>query len=115
MMLRVFVDTEAGATIATCTKATKLLRAVPALEGLPYDYLEVSSPGLDRVIKKDRDLERFQGQQVKIRCWSPYRERKNFIGQLGRYTPEAIELIIEEETLTIPRQVIGSIRLWPQV
>jgi ribosome maturation factor RimP len=113
LFLRIFVDEEGGATIATCTRATKLIRQLPWIESLPYDYLEVSSPGLDRIIKKDRDFVRFAGAAVKIKCRSPLAGKKQLQGVLGRAGADTVELITEQDTLLIPKEIIISVRLQP--
>jgi ribosome maturation factor RimP len=113
MMLRVFLDTPEGVTVAICTRETKRIKMIPLIMDLPYDYLEVSSPGADRVIKKDRDFERFQGHTVQLTCRTPYRERKRFTGRLVRRTAEAIELTTDGETLAIPRALVAGVRLQP--
>jgi ribosome maturation factor RimP len=113
MILRVFVDAGDGATIDICARATRLLQALPEVETLAYDYLEVSSPGLDRILKKDRDFERFSGRKVKVKCGAPFQGRKQFIGVLGRRTPQDIELILDGESWLIPCGVVASVRLQP--
>jgi ribosome maturation factor RimP len=80
-----------------------------------YDYerLEVSSPGLDRVIKKLSDFDRFKGQKIKIKTRIAIENRKNFKGALFGTKGESIMIEIDNESLLIDFENIDKARLDP--
>jgi len=95
-LLRVFIDSASGITIDDCEAVSRQLSHVLAVEDVDYARLEVSSPGLDRPLKKPADFERFAGAEVSIRLRRAFEGRRNFEGVLtvegdGRYGLELIE------------------------
>jgi ribosome maturation factor RimP len=85
-LLRVFIDHLPGAqqfiTVDDCEKVTRQLQHVLEVEGCAYERLEVSSPGLDRPLKKAADYARFAGQQVEVTLKLPFKGRKKYRGEL---------------------------------
>ena len=85
-LLRVYIDnlppSEVFITVDDCEKVTRQLQHVLEVEGCAYERLEVSSPGLDRPLKKAADYARFAGQQVEITLKLPFKGRKKFSGEL---------------------------------
>jgi ribosome maturation factor RimP len=91
-LLRVYIDRVPGrsyptgeaesVTVDDCERATRQLQLVLEVEGVAYERLEVSSPGLDRPLKRPADFERFAGQQVNVTLKQPFKGRKNYRGQL---------------------------------
>ena len=90
-LLRVFIDhlpgsAESGAgqfiTVDDCEKVTRQLQYVLEVEACAYERLEVSSPGLDRPLKKAADYARFAGEQVELTLKEPFKGRKKFSGEL---------------------------------
>lgn len=82
-LLRVFIDKpedEKGVTIDDCTAVSNQLTRLFAVEDVDYDRLEVSSPGMDRVLKKAADFERYAGQDVQIKLRLPVGNQRNFSG-----------------------------------
>lgn len=65
-----------------CEKVTRQLQHVLEVDGIAYERLEVSSPGLDRLLRNAADFERFAGQQVEIGLKLPFKGRKRFKGEL---------------------------------
>ena len=95
-LLRVYIDRPAGITIDDCEAVSRQLSHVLAVEDFDYSRLEVSSPGLDRPLKKASDFERFAGCEVAVRLRAPLEGRRNFEGVLtvepeGRFGLELIE------------------------
>jgi len=83
--IRVFIDVpgyERGVDVDDCVKVSNQLQRVLEVENVDYDRLEVSSPGLDRLVKKPADFERFAGQEIHIRIRIPLNNRRNFQGEL---------------------------------
>jgi ribosome maturation factor RimP len=87
-LLRVTIDHPAtdGAgrfiNVDDCEKVTRQLQHVLEVEGLAYERLEVSSPGLDRPLKTAADFARFEGEQVEVTLRVPFKGRKRFRGEL---------------------------------
>ncbi|CAG4882350.1 Ribosome maturation factor RimP [Georgfuchsia toluolica] len=82
-LLRVFIDKpedEKGVTIDDCTAVSNQLTRLFAVEDVDYERLEVSSPGMDRVLKKAVDFERYAGQEVQIKLRLPVGNQRNFSG-----------------------------------
>ena len=79
-ILRVFIDKPDGVDLGDCQKLSRELSTVLDVEDtIPGKYsLEVSSPGLDRVIKKEKDFLRFVGKKVRLRTKKPVGESRNF-------------------------------------
>ena len=86
-LLRVYIDhlppSEAFITVDDCEKVTRQLQHVLEVEGCAYERLEVSSPGLDRPLKKAADYARFVGELVEITLKLPFKGRKKFSGRLS--------------------------------
>lgn len=87
-LLRVTIDRVAGdpngesITVEDCEKVTRQLQHVLEVEGCEYARLEVSSPGLDRPLKKPADYARFSGLQVEVTLKLPFQGRKKYRGEL---------------------------------
>lgn len=83
-LLRLFIDKPEGVTIDDCVLVSNQVSHFLAVEhDVDYDRLEVSSPGLDRVLKKAADFERFSGLRAKIKVRVPVDgNKKNFVGLL---------------------------------
>ncbi|MDR0577683.1 MAG: ribosome maturation factor RimP [Candidatus Accumulibacter sp.] len=84
-VLRVFIDKPdkpGGVDVEDCAQVSNHLSRVLAVENADYDRLEISSPGLDRVLKKPADFERFAGSEISLRLRLPVGGRRNFSGVL---------------------------------
>lgn len=87
-LLRVFIDRRPGdpaggfVTVDDCERVTRQLQHVLEVEGLDYERLEVSSPGLDRPLKKPADWARFAGEEVDVTLREAFQGRKRWRGRL---------------------------------
>jgi ribosome maturation factor RimP len=84
-LLRVTLDapqTPGGVGLDDCERVSRQLTRVLEVEGIDYDRLEVSSPGLDRRLSRPRDFERFAGQQVLVQLVEPMEGRRRLRGRL---------------------------------
>ena len=82
-LLRLYIDKPEGVNIDDCVLVSNQLGNLLAVENdIDYDRLEVSSPGLDRVLKKEADFLRFTGERAQIKLRAPVEGRKNFVGIL---------------------------------
>ena len=72
----------------------------------------MSSPGLGRPLKKDKDFQRSLGEEVEIRTYRPIDRQKEFVGELEAYDKESVTIVYEDDTeQTFQRQEIALIRL----
>jgi len=95
-LLRLFIDKPEGVNIDDCVLVSNQLSNLLAVEhDIDYDRLEVSSPGLDRALKKEADFLRFIGERAQIKLRVPMEARKNFLGILRGL--EQGELLLEVE------------------
>ncbi len=83
-LLRVTIDHADGAavTVDDCERVTRQLQYVFEVEGVDYDRLEVSSPGLDRPLRSPRDFARFEGREIDVVLRQPFQGRKKYRGVL---------------------------------
>jgi len=82
--LRIFIDRDQGITVDDCQKVSRQIEDMIEIDGLiasPF-VLEVSSPGLDRPLKKEKDFLRFKNKAVQVKTFSPMENRKNFRGTI---------------------------------
>ncbi len=79
-LLRVFIDSERGVRIEDCEQVSRQLSHLFAVEEIDYSRLEVSSPGLDRPLRRPEDFQRFQGERATVRLRQPFQGRRNFEG-----------------------------------
>ena len=114
--LRVYADKEGGINIDDCVMISRALEAkLDEVDKIPDAYiLEVSSPGLTRPLKKEKDFARSIGKLVEVKLYKPYEKCKEYEGILTEYTDSSITLLLEEETgkeIEITRSDISGIRL----
>ena len=116
-LLRVFIDQESGIQLEDCEAVSRQLSALLDVEDpIPGHFnLEVSSPGLDRPLRKAEDFERFVGEMVKIKLSMPTIEgQRNFTGKLLGLKDNEVLLEIAGETKHLPLGGIDKARLVPQ-
>lgn len=113
-MMRVFIDIERGINVDDCATVSNQLTRVFEVENVDYDRLEVSSPGLDRPIKKLADFERFAGQQVQLRLRMPIGNQRNFVGELQGVADGLVRMNTEKGEIVFPFDEIEKARLVPR-
>jgi len=116
--LRVFIDKPGGIGIDDCERlSNKLTTILDAHDPISQSYyLEVSSPGLDRPLKRDTDFERFQGRQVTIHTFAPVEGQRRLTGILLGLIDDEVQLDLgKDEIMSIPRNNISRARLVPEV
>ncbi|HTQ72668.1 MAG TPA: ribosome maturation factor RimP [Burkholderiales bacterium] len=123
-MLRVFIEKlrelgpgvgQAGVTVADCESVSRQLQRVLEVEGVAYDRLEVSSPGLDRRLKKAADFARFTGHEAQVRLRRPVNGRRNFTGILRGVTGERVEFEFEGDRMAFDLAELDRARLVPKL
>ena len=112
--LRVFIDKPEGIGIEDCQALSeKLETRLDEQDVVPEAYmLEVSSPGLDRVLKKPRDFERERGKAVEVSLYEPIDGEKRIVGTLESFDGEALIL---EGRAPIPKGKIAQVRLYIEI
>ena len=110
--LRVYLDKEGGIEIEDCQWVSEQLEArLDELDPIKESYyLEVSSPGLDRPLKKDRDFVRYTGELVEVHLFAPLDGRKIVTGHLLGLEDSNVCLQTETEKMTIAREKISQVR-----
>ena len=98
-ILRLIVDKRGGVSLDECSAVSQLADPVIDTLGLNHDYFEVSSPGINRPLKTDSDLARYQGQWVTATCYQAQDGKKKFQGRLLAFTPTTVNLELEDGTL----------------
>jgi ribosome maturation factor RimP len=114
-LLRLFIDKPEGITIDDCVLVSNQLGNVLAVENdIDYDRLEVSSPGMDRVLKKEADFLRFVDAKASIKLRMPMDGRKNFVGVLKGLVDGNISIEVEGTVFEVPLTNIDKARLVPE-
>jgi ribosome maturation factor RimP len=111
-LLRVFIDKPEGVNIENCREVSEEIG--PKLERVDFlaNYvLEVSSPGLTRPLKKEKDYLRFKGKLVKIKTFIPLDGQKNFKGRLKGLENKIVKIESQGALLSIPLEKIAQARL----
>jgi len=103
-VLRVVIDSPGGIVVEDCEKVSKALGAVqdaidPFFRG--RHYLEVSSPGLERPLKKLEDFRRFMDSTARIQLRESLEGRKNFKGKIHSVEEDQVALLTEEGTIVV--------------
>ena len=106
--LRIYIDKEAGITLDDCETYHRAIQ--PQLESYDYDFLEVSSPGIDRPLKKDRDFERAAGSEVEVRLFKAVDGRKVIEGILIGLEGDEIVLVTAEGETRIARKAAALVK-----
>lgn len=116
-LLRIYIDQEQGIQLEDCTAVSRQISAMLDVEDpIPGQFnLEVSSPGLDRPLRKTEDFERFTGQAVKIKLSMPTIEgQRNFTGKLLGLKDNEVLVEADGETHYLPLGGIEKARLVPK-
>jgi len=114
-LLRIFIDSPRGITVEDCAKVSNHLTRAFAVEGIEYERLEVSSPGLDRALKRLEDFERFAGREASLKLKLPRDGRRRFEGKLVGVDGGRIILDVEGQRQHLEFDEIDRARLVPDV
>jgi ribosome maturation factor RimP len=103
-VLRIFIDKEGGVTLGDCVAVNREIGdLIDVKDIIPHQYvLEVSSPGVNRPLKKEKDFATAIGRKIKVKTNVPVGERKNFSGYLEDLRGDTLSLLIDGELLSIP-------------
>jgi len=115
-LLRVYVDREGGVTVADCERVSRQLTGVLDVEDPirgPYD-LEVSSPGMDRLLFNLDHFRRYTGHEIRVRLTAKLEGRRQISGRIGEVGGDSVSILEGEKQYSIPADMIEKARLIPQ-
>ncbi len=114
-IVRLYVDREGGVTVTDCATVSREMGHLLDAEDLVHGryFLEVSSPGIDRVLRKPEHFERFRGRAVRVRTNAPLGGRRKFSGTISSCSSDTL-CIVEGESdrvLEIPLELLEKANL----
>ena len=115
-LLRVYIDSEDGISVDDCQTVSYQVSGVLDVEDpIKGHYtLEVSSPGLDRLLFKPKDFERFAGQVVKLRLSYPIEGQRKFKGRLLGMRDDNVVIVQDDQEISLPYGQVDQARLVPE-
>jgi len=116
-LLRIYIDGPNGIQLEDCQAVSRQISGVLDVEDpIPGQFnLEISSPGMDRPLRKPEDFERFSGETIRIKLTVPTLEgQRNFTGKLVGIQNDEVVLEMDGETYYLPLDTIDKARLVPQ-
>jgi ribosome maturation factor RimP len=115
-LLRLFIDKAGGVGLEDCAAVSRQLSRVFEVEGVDYDRLEVSSPGLDRPLRKAGDFERFAGQKAELKMRTPGEGgRRKYIGVLRGAADGRISLELDGKVVALEIADLDRAKLVPEL
>ena len=116
-LLRVYIDkTGGGINVDDCASVSNHLSRVFAVDGVDYDRLEISSPGLDRPLKKEQDFVRYTGHKARIKLRVPVAGQRNFVGVLRETREGKVEIEVDDGSkLSLDLANLDKARLVPAI
>jgi ribosome maturation factor RimP len=112
-VLRLYIDKEGGVTVDDCSRISREVGRNLDVEDLilaPYAF-EVSSPGLTRSLKNERDFVKYQNRLIKVKTFNPMDSRRQFRGRLLGLSADHIEIEIEGKVFRIPLSNVAKANL----
>ncbi len=112
-ILRIYLDREGGVTLDDCADVSREVgRLMDVEEVIPHRYfLEVSSPGVNRVLKKEKDFHRFCGRRIEVKTLEAIGGRKKFRGTLAGLSDNVIRVETVQGMVELPAQLIDKAHL----
>lgn len=114
--LRIFMDKPGGITVEDCAAVSRHLSRVLEVEGIDYDRLEISSPGLDRPLRKPADFARFAGQRVDVRMrLADASGRRRYVGLLRGIEGATATVDVDGAPVALQLDGMDRARLVPEL
>jgi len=112
-ILRLYIDTEKGVTLDDCARVSRELGDVMDVHDvIEHRYvLEISSPGLDRPLRREKDFIRVIGKRIKVRMVAPIQGRRNFTGYLVDFQEGNLFMETNGEKVSLPRSDVEKANL----
>jgi len=114
-LLRVFIDKTDGISVDDCALVSNHLSHLFEVEGIDYARLEVSSPGLDRPLRKLSDFQRFEGERASVRMNMALEGQRNFVGILRGADTKTVKMEIHGTLVSLEMADIRKARLIPEI
>ena len=115
-LLRLFIDKPGGIGVEDCAAVSRQLSRVFEVEGVDYDRLEVSSPGLDRPLRKAGDFERFAGQKAELRMRRKDEGgQRRFVGVLRGVADGQVNLELDGRIVALALEDVERAKLVPEL
>ena len=108
--LRIFIDSQSGIGIEDCEKVNNAINDILDEKDLIKDsyFLEVSSPGIERLLRKEKHFLDNIGKEIKIKLYTPINKKREFIGILKKFEDNKVTLDLGKETLEFELKQIAS-------
>lgn len=113
-LLRVFIDKADGVSVDDCAEVSHHLTRLFTVENVDYDRLEISSPGLDRPLKKPADFARFVGQEAQFKLRVPVGNQRNFKGTILGEADGVVRFSVDGAEMAFPLDNVEKTRLVPK-
>lgn len=115
--LRVYIDKDGGVDISDCEVVSRALSdKLDELDPIEGSYtLEISSAGIDRVLKKPEHFEQFLGTEVEVKLYRPMEGRKDHVGLLLAYASGDVTLETKSGSLLFPKKDVAQVRLYVRI
>ena len=112
-ILRIVIDSENGISLDDCEKVNNEIKEIID-EANPIEeqyFLEISSPGIERLLRKDWQLKKFKGTDVNIKLFKKDENgKKEYTGTLGEVTENTLDVEIDGQNVTIDRKIISQVK-----
>jgi ribosome maturation factor RimP len=112
--LRLYIDKEGGVDLDDCQAVSQeISELLDEKDPIPQSYfLEVSSPGVERILQTERDFDRFRNELVNVALYSPLEGKKKHNGRLGPVTEDRLTLLLDgDKNIELPREKIAQVRI----
>jgi ribosome maturation factor RimP len=113
-ILRIYIDKAGGVGVEDCSAVSQMIDPIidSELNLHNHDFFEVSSPGLERILRTERDFERYQGDWVEVTLYKALDGQKKYQGKLAPCSPEAVGLVLEDGSVRqFSREQVARTRL----
>lgn len=111
--LRIFIDKKEGIDLNDCEKVSGRINSI--LDEADYIkeqyFLEVSSPGVERIIRKDKHLQQSLGKEIEVKLFKPFEGSKEYLGILDEFDSEKVIIKITDKQIKLDRKNISLMRL----
>lgn len=114
-LLRIYIDKAGGINVDDCAAVSHQVSRVLDVENVRYERLEVSSPGLDRLLRGERDFVRFAGQRARVRMRVSVDGQRNFVGVVREAGAGRLQLEVDGKMLSLDLRQVETARLVPNL
>lgn len=111
--LRIYIDSKKGIDLEDCEKVSNEVSTILDKNDFIKEqyFLEISSPGIERILRKDKHLKDNIGEEVEVSLFKPIDKQKSIVGVLKDFDADTIEIEVENNILKIDRKNISLIKI----